>query len=209
MVADSFYAKARFASGVTDKKIYLIRVLCHDSDFHWLCAGQQKPNGRRREFGDKVCFDDLTHFDWVGDVEGQRIYTATVNSPTFKLTLRLVYLVREENGKTYTALLFSTDFTCPALDILRFYKVRFQIEFLFRDAKQHTELCDCQTTRQATLDFHFNASLAAHDCKTVIIIWMPKPMDAMSFPSPVGKSANSTLICSNAFLATYNSILLP
>jgi IS4 transposase len=94
-------------------------------------------------------------------VDGQRIYTITANSPTFKRTLRIVYLVREENGKTYTALLFSTDTNCPVLDILRFYKARFQIEFLFRDAKQHTGLCNCQSTRKEKLDFHFNASLAA------------------------------------------------
>jgi hypothetical protein len=70
-------------------------------------------------------------------------------------------LVREEKGKTYTALLFSTDTDCSAMDILRYYKARFQIEFLFRDAKQHMGLCNCQSTHQEKLDFHFNASLAA------------------------------------------------
>ncbi len=161
LVADSFYAKAKFVGGVTELNLQLISKLRHDADLRWLYTGQQKPKGRRREFDGKVCFDDLSRFDWVGEVEGQRIYTATVNSPTLKRTLRIVYVVREENGKTYTALLFSTDLTCPAVDILRFYQARFQIEFLFRDAKQHTGLCDCQATRQATLDFHFNASLAA------------------------------------------------
>ncbi|QTR49300.1 transposase [Candidatus Thiothrix anitrata] len=69
--------------------------------------------------------------------------------------------MREANGKTASALLFSTDTDCAALDILRYYKARFQIEFLFRDAKQHTGLCDCQATQQEKLDFHFNASLTA------------------------------------------------
>ena len=39
------------------------------------------------------------------------------------------------------------------------YRARFQIEFLFRDAKQFTGLCDCQARDQARLDFHFYASL--------------------------------------------------
>ncbi|UOA09099.1 transposase [Methylobacter sp. S3L5C] len=69
--------------------------------------------------------------------------------------------MREEKGKTYTALLFCTDTDCAVLDILRYYKARFQIEFVFRDAKQYTGLCDCQATSEAKLDFHFNASLAA------------------------------------------------
>jgi hypothetical protein len=36
-----------------------------------------------------------------------------------------------------------------------------QAEFIFRDAKQFTGLCDCQSRQQQSLDFHFNASLAA------------------------------------------------
>ncbi|RIZ71087.1 MAG: hypothetical protein D0528_00300 [Methylococcales bacterium] len=47
------------------------------------------------------------------------------------------------------------------LDILRYYKARFQIEFVFHNAKQYTGLCDCQATSEAKLNFHFNASLAA------------------------------------------------
>ena len=36
-----------------------------------------------------------------------------------------------------------------------------QAEFIFRDAKQFTGLCDCQSRQQQSLNFHFNASLAA------------------------------------------------
>src|SRR2546430_17692713 len=35
------------------------------------------------------------------------------------------------------------------------------MEFLFRDDKQFTGLCDSQARTQAKLDFHFNASLTA------------------------------------------------
>jgi len=43
----------------------------------------------------------------------------------------------------------------------RFYKARFQIEFLFRDAKQFTGWTDCQSRQQHVLDFHLNASMTA------------------------------------------------
>jgi hypothetical protein len=75
------------------------------------------------------------------------------------------------------ALLFSTDTTLASLRLYKYYKSRFQIaelgrtaspsmthtqaEFIFRDAKQFTGLCDCQSRQQQSLDFHFNASLAA------------------------------------------------
>ncbi len=49
----------------------------------------------------------------------------------------------------------------PSLEPLpfRFYKARFQIEFLFRDAKQFAGFSDCQARDQAALHFHFNASV--------------------------------------------------
>ena len=44
---------------------------------------------------------------------------------------------------------------------MRFYKARFQIEFLFRDAKQFLGLNDCQARCSSALNFHFNASMTA------------------------------------------------
>ena len=41
-----------------------------------------------------------------------------------------------------------------------FYKSRFQIEFLFRDAKQFVGLTHCQARNENKLHFHFNASLS-------------------------------------------------
>jgi Transposase DDE domain len=45
--------------------------------------------------------------------------------------------------------------------ILTYYQLRFQIEFIFRDAKQFTGLTHCQAQSDEKLDFHFNLSLAA------------------------------------------------
>ncbi len=47
------------------------------------------------------------------------------------------------------------------MQIVRYYRSRFQIEFLYRDAKQHTGLNDCQARSKNKLDFHFNAALTA------------------------------------------------
>lgn len=58
-------------------------------------------------------------------------------------------------------MLFSTDIELAAEQILQYYKARFQIEFIFRDAKQFTGLCDAQTRQPQSLDFHFNAALTA------------------------------------------------
>ena len=43
--------------------------------------------------------------------------------------------------------------------IYRYYKVRYQIEFLFRDAKQHTGLSQCQARSENKIHFHTNTAL--------------------------------------------------
>ena len=45
-------------------------------------------------------------------------------------------------------LLYSTDLSLDALDIVRMYKLRFQQEFIFRDGKQHFGLGDCQMRKR-------------------------------------------------------------
>ena len=45
--------------------------------------------------------------------------------------------------------------------IVCYYRSRFQIEFLCRDAKQFTGLTSCQARSKNKLDFHFNAALTA------------------------------------------------
>ena len=57
--------------------------------------------------------------------------------------------------------LSSTALNLEPLQLYRYYHARFQIELLFRDAKQFTSLSYCQTHPKAKFDFHFNASLSA------------------------------------------------
>ncbi|BAY14057.1 transposase [Calothrix sp. NIES-2098] len=81
---------------------------------------------------------------------------------SLKRKIRLAYLLDHRNpSKPSYSVLFSTDINQSADEIYRFYKLRFQIEFIFRDAKQFTGLSDCQARDVKKLDFHFNASFAA------------------------------------------------
>jgi IS4 transposase len=55
--------------------------------------------------------------------------------------------------------LFSTDPDLSPDKILLYYKQRFQIEFLFRDAKNYAGLENCQARSVNKINFHVNASL--------------------------------------------------
>ncbi len=92
---------------------------------------------------------------------GVSLYTADLNSPRFKRDLRVVYLLDQRNPqKQRYALFFSTDLALEPLYLFNWYRARFQIEFIFRDAKQFTGLTDYQARSKESLNFHFNSSLS-------------------------------------------------
>ena len=87
------------------------------------------------------------------------LYHQVLNHVQWERNLQVVVVVHPQRNR-YAAL-FSTDVDLNALRLYRYYKARFQIEFLFRDAKQYAGLSDCQARSKAKLHFHFNASLSA------------------------------------------------
>ena len=161
LVADGYYSKKKFIDGVVALGLHQIGKLRHDASLRWLYHGPQKRLGRHKKYDGKVRFDDPERFEYAGDHDGTKLYTEIVNCASFGRNIKLVYLVKKVGSKTRTALLFSTDLELSAADIYRLYRLRFQIEFLFRDAKQFTGLIDCQARCQKALNFHFNTSMTA------------------------------------------------
>lgn len=98
---------------------------------------------------------------WVRmiNIPNLEIYTQVLNSPHYKQNFRVVLLLNTRTNKYI--LLACTDIHLPARLIVRYYQLRFKIEFLFRDAKQFCDLTHCQARNKEALDFHFNMSLAA------------------------------------------------
>jgi hypothetical protein len=171
-VADGFFAKAKFVDGVLENGLHLISRLRIDADLKYIYKGEQKKRGRPRLYADKVDIENITGLDYCGEVDdGIFLYSDIVYSVSMYRQIRLVLLVngnaRNKNG---FMLLFSTDVEQSAEQIYRFYKSRFQIEFIFRDAKQFTGLTDCQSPNQDALYFHFNISLSALNCAKAIAI---------------------------------------
>ena len=71
-------------------------------------------------------------------------------------------MLRYQRGdKIGHALLYSTDTELKAMTLIKYYKARFQIEFFIRDAKQYTDLTDCQSCRKEAIHTQIKASCAA------------------------------------------------
>lgn len=162
-VVDGFYSKRKFVDGVVGLNLQVISKLRSDADMRYLYTGEQKPRGAKRKYDGKVELGDLSRLSHVRQLEpGLDLYTLVVWHVSLKRKIRLAAVVDTHTpGKTGMVLLFSTDIDLDAELIVKYYKARFQIEFIFRDAKQFTGLCDAQTRQPQALDFHFNASLSA------------------------------------------------
>ena len=164
LLVDGAFARRKFVDGVSQEGFHLITKLRVDANLRLLYTGPPKAGpGRRRAFAGKVSFSDLSQLEWVTEVEpGIALYTQVVNSVTLKRNLRIVLVLDQRKPKKPRyVVLGSTDCELAAQTIFSHYAARFQIEFLFRDAKQFTGLSQCQARDKEALHFHLNAALAA------------------------------------------------
>jgi DDE superfamily endonuclease len=161
LAVDGYFSKKKFVDGVCALDLHVIGKLRRDANLRRLYSGPRGASpGRPKIYDGKVDVSHLAHFEQLdaGDAD-ITLHSQVVNHPQLKRNLHLVVVRHLPTGRY--ALLFSTDVALSAKTIYRYYKARFQIEFLFRDAKQFTGLSDCQARSADKLRFHFNASLSA------------------------------------------------
>ena len=166
LAVDSYYWKKKFVSPVFDSGLDLVGKLRCDANLRWLHQADKaikKGPGRPKDYDGKVDVErDLDRFEYIDELEPfVYVYTAIVNSPRMGINIRLVMLVNCCPGHYSRVLLYSTDLNLCPLKVIQYYKARFQIEFIFRDAKQHTGLADCQSLLAERRYTHLNASLTA------------------------------------------------
>ena len=163
IVADSFYAETKVFDNVTKQKKHFITKLRADADLQFKFEGEHPVRkGAKTKYGGKAVYNNLSEWHLHGKDEKYdylNIYYRICYSPQFKRWLTVVLVINSETKKY--VVLATTDTNQNAQQVLSYYQLRFQIEFLFRDAKQFTGLLHCQSRDEQKLDFHFNISLAA------------------------------------------------
>jgi len=194
-VGDGYYAKKKMFAAVDRIGSHLITRLRSDANLRYLYTGPPTgTQGPEKQYDGKIRWDDreqlAERFEEVGRLPGRseiRILTTVANSPHFGRDFRVVLLL----GPDDHVVLCSTDTTRPAEQIAAYYRLRttdfvlptsyyrlrYQIEFVIRDAKgssparscllvQHAGLIrgiprHCQARSQEKIDFHLNASLSS------------------------------------------------
>ena len=170
VVADGWYAAADFFAALEKQGKSAISILKKNTNMRYLATQEDQeahrarvPRSRPLKYAGKVDWQnlDLKRFRPVElpKESPYRAYCAELNAPNFKRNFQTVVLINKTTNEHI--ILVCTDLQNPPLPIIQRYSDRFQIEFLFRDAKQHTGLNHAQTRQPKRLHYHFNLSFAA------------------------------------------------
>ena len=165
IIADAYFSKKPFVDAILSVGLHFISRLRDDSVLKYKYYGEKTGRqGRPKQYNGKVDVKNLdtNYFSLDLSTEDIKIYSAVVYSKAFKRDIKLAVAIFFKDGKEIVRkLYFSTDLEQEGEKIVRYYRSRFQIEFLYRDAKQFTGLTTCQARIENKLDFHFNAALTA------------------------------------------------
>lgn len=163
VVADAYFSKEPFVSGMNNNGFDVVSRLRTDAYLQYIFKGKQKKGrGRPRKFAGKIDYNnlDMNYFNLVQESQKSKVLQAEVHSKSLKRMINLVIVFTKAKGKWTYKLYFSTDLNLKTELLLDYYRTRFQIEFIYRDAKQFTGLHHCQARSEDKLDFHFNISLS-------------------------------------------------
>ena len=168
IVADTYFGVSTFVLPVLKMGIHVISCLKSNASLFYLPpppTTNKTPVGRPRKKDGKIDWNNLDNqrLPIVYQDSEKIIRSAKVYVKSLLMTVVLVavdYLKADGTLQT-RKLYFSTDPQHDWLFVTDCYGCRFQIEFLFRDAKQFAGLMHCQSTDETKLLNHINLSLTS------------------------------------------------
>jgi len=164
VTVDAYFSKKTFIDPVCKEGFDLISRLRNDSVMFYAYLGPHpKTRGRKRKFAGKVDAKNLDESQFSACIKEDKwtAYEALVYVKSLKRWCKVVVIQHYHLDKTIKKcnIFISTDVTQSGCDVFFYYHLRFQIEFVYRDTKQHLGLNHCQSTQKERLDFHHNFSL--------------------------------------------------
>ena len=172
IVFDAYFTKKKFVDIVSDEAGFeMIGRMRDDANLNYLYKGKQKQGkGRPRKYHGKINTKkiDKRRIKMAFENDNYKIYSAIVNSVGLKRNIRIACVEYKVKDKVIKKIYFSTNLKREGKQLLDYYRLRFQMEYLFRDAKQHMGLTHCQARSENKLDFHYNASMTAVSVAKVI-----------------------------------------
>lgn len=154
LVLDGHFGNWPAAWMVMQHQLHLVSKLRHDAGLYLPYAGPKPKRGPTPRLGEKIDYDHLPAQYLVQSSieEGIQtdIYQAKLWNKEFPIPLNVVVIHKTslKTQKVAQVVLFSTDLELLFDQLIEYYKLRFQIEFNFRDAKQYWGLEDFMNVEQ-------------------------------------------------------------
>lgn len=133
--------------------VHLISKLRYDAALYFPYDGPYAGRGKRKKYGKKLDYRHLpeAYLQESSVEEGieTKIYQMNVWHKKFADLLNIVVMVKTNLTTQAVAhvILFSSDLDLPYAQLIDYYRLRFQLEFNFRDAKQYWGLEDFMTIK--------------------------------------------------------------
>jgi len=164
-VLDGHFGHAGACQMVRQLDLHLISKMRADAALYLRPTPLQKQTTPQRKYGDRLDFAQMPEVllcsTQTADGYNTLIYRAVCLHKHFDRPLNVVILQRTHlaSGRRGQVILFSSDLFLGADALIDYYRLRFQIEFTFRDAKQHFGLEDFMSLKKTSVQNAMSLSL--------------------------------------------------
>ncbi len=173
---------------------------------------QKKGRGRPKKYDKKLVYSKIPEEaliplpkDHKLNKPNIKVWALNVYADTMRTHLIKVIIIQKTNPESKQVgqtILFSNDLTIDPVQLIRYYSLRFQIEFDFRDAKQFFGLSDFKNYKQNQLTNAVNIAFIYQIASQVLLEKYKKLMGNEKISITNLKAIQKAQMCYNYFLNT-------
>ena len=160
LAVDGYFMKKEFINPLLKQGLHIITKARSDANLMYLFKGKQKSGrGRRKLYDGKIDIRkiDKRRLPCCYSDDHVRVYAGAVYCVLLKQVALAAFVYYGHKEKP--EIIICTDVGIEVMTMCKYYGLRFQVEFLIRDAKQHAGLEDCMARDENKLYTHFNIAM--------------------------------------------------
>ena len=176
VLADGAYGNKTCCLIVKAFNLHLISKLNRNTGLYLPHTGAYSGQGRPRKYGNKIDYQKIASQYLISDESEDGVQTKIYQikgiwTKTMPNLINVVIITKTilESDKTSRVVLFSTDLELEAKQLIKFYSLRFQIEFNFRDAKQYFGLADFKNIKKQQVNNAVGLALFMDNISLILI----------------------------------------
>jgi putative transposase len=176
ILADGAYGNKTCCLIVKAFNLHLISKLNRNTGLYLPYTASHSGRGRPRKYGNKIDYQKIPQQYLISDKSEDGVQTRIYQikgiwTKTMPNLINVVIITKTilESDKTSRVVLFSTDLELQAKQLIKFYSLRFQIEFNFRDAKQYFGLADFKNIKKQQVNNAVGLALFMDNISLILI----------------------------------------